>query len=77
MEMDRLIGTQEAADLLGVGRARLIQLIHKGVIPARKWGRDWTLDPRDLERADWPGRKAFPKPKPEGRPPLPPPRPRE
>jgi excisionase family DNA binding protein len=35
---------------LGIGRLRVRQLILKGRLPAEKFGRDWMIQERDLEK---------------------------
>jgi excisionase family DNA binding protein len=43
------ITTKEAAVRLGVGLRQVQILIKKGRLPARKWGRDYVIDEKDLE----------------------------
>jgi excisionase family DNA binding protein len=42
------ITTKEAAELTGYTSARFRQLALKGVIVARKWGRDWFLNRKSV-----------------------------
>ena len=51
--------TQEAADLLGVSARRVQVLARAGRLRAKKWGRDYRLDPESVA--------AF-VPMPQGRP---------
>ncbi len=43
-----LIGTALAAKRLGVGQDRVRALIKAGRLPAKKFGRDYFIDPKDL-----------------------------
>lgn len=43
-----LLTTQQASQILGVTEVRIRALIHAGRLPARKVGRDWLIDPRDV-----------------------------
>lgn len=51
--------TQEVAAELGITTRRVLALIRAGRLPAVKHGRDWLIDPAELE--------AF-SPRPRGRP---------
>jgi excisionase family DNA binding protein len=42
------LNTKEAGKKLGVSRPRIHVLIHSGRLPARRFGRDWLIDPDDL-----------------------------
>lgn len=44
--------TQEAADYLGMTRQRVGVLIRDGRIKARRHGRDWWIEKRDLDAFD-------------------------
>lgn len=44
-----LIGTAVAAERLGVSPDRVRALIKAGRLPAKKLGRDWFIDPKDLK----------------------------
>jgi excisionase family DNA binding protein len=46
-----ILTTQEAADALGLTRQAIGLLIRNGTLPARKQGRDWIIDSRNLKRA--------------------------
>ena len=48
--MGKLLTTQEAGKLLGVGRLRVRQLISSGRLPAMKFGRDWVISKDDLSK---------------------------
>jgi len=48
--MKNPIGTAQAAERLGVSVRRVVFLIHAGRLPAKKIGRDWMIDPKDLEK---------------------------
>jgi excisionase family DNA binding protein len=50
MSMAKLLGTREAARVLGVTQARVRQLILGGLILAEKVGRDHLIDPAELKR---------------------------
>lgn len=41
--------TQEAAEVLGVIRRRVLALIKAGKLKATKRGRDWWIEPADLD----------------------------
>jgi len=43
-----LIGTAAAAQRLGVSQDRVRALIKAKRLPAKKLGRDWFIDPKDL-----------------------------
>jgi len=43
-----LIGTAEAAERLGVSPDRIRALIKAERLPAKKFGRDYAIDPKDL-----------------------------
>jgi excisionase family DNA binding protein len=53
-----LLTVAQAADLLGISPQRVRQLISAGRLKAEKAGRDWLIDPPDLEavRERKPGR---------------------
>jgi excisionase family DNA binding protein len=66
---DDLIGTQQAAEILGVSLARVHQLIKGGRLPATKFGERlrgvWMIRRADLEKVKHrpgPGRPSKPKP---------------
>jgi excisionase family DNA binding protein len=54
------ISTQDAAHRLGISPRRVLALITQGRLPAAKLGRDWMIDPKDLEKV---------RDRPTGRPP--------
>jgi excisionase family DNA binding protein len=56
-----LLTTKETAEQLGVGLTRVHQLIREGRLPARRLGRDWFIQEKDL---------ALVKDRKPGRPPL-------
>lgn len=41
--------TQEAADALGLHRSRVLHFINEGRLKAERRGRDWWLEPKDVE----------------------------
>lgn len=45
----KIIGTTEAAKRLGVNPSRVRALIDSGRLKAIKVGREWLIDPKDLE----------------------------
>ncbi|MDY6868023.1 MAG: helix-turn-helix domain-containing protein [Chloroflexota bacterium] len=55
--------TKEAADILGIGRQGVRDLIHRSQLPAEKVGRDWIIRFEDLK--DFQKRRRSP-----GRPPM-------
>ena len=46
--------TLEVAKRKNMTRGRVCQLIWAGIIPARKWGRDWQILESDLDKVNWP-----------------------
>jgi DNA repair protein RadD len=48
---DALIGTEEAAEFLGLGKTKLYELTREGRVPARRVGKKWMYDRAEL--ADW------------------------
>lgn len=42
--------TAEAADLLGIKTRSVVKLIRRGLIVATKHGRDYMLDPTEIDR---------------------------
>jgi len=44
-----LINTIKAAKILGVNSSRIRQMILKGLLPAKKVGRDWVIEEKDLK----------------------------
>ena len=47
--MGQLTSTAAAAEL-GVSDSRIRQLIREGRLPAKKLGRDWVVEEKDLKR---------------------------
>lgn len=47
--MTNLLTTQQAADLLGLDRRTVLKYIERGLIQATKFGRDWQIDPAEVE----------------------------
>jgi len=45
----KIIGTTEAAKRLGVNPSRVRALIDSGRLKAIKVGREWLIDPKDLD----------------------------
>ena len=45
-----MITTEQAAESLGVSTRRVLQFITTGRLRARKIGRDWLIDPRNLDK---------------------------
>lgn len=60
--MKKLITTNEASSRLGLSLRRVQQLIKTGDLRAKKIGRDWLIDPDDMEKIPAP-QKRGPKPK--------------
>lgn len=54
--------TNEAADILNITPRRVRALINAGRLPAEKHGRDWAIEPEDLElvKVRKPGRPKLP-----------------
>jgi excisionase family DNA binding protein len=48
--MPEYITTTEAGERLGISRDRVLKLIKAERLPATKVGRDWLIDPADLEK---------------------------
>jgi excisionase family DNA binding protein len=48
--MVSLLTTQQAADALGLHRRTILKYIQRGLIQAVKFGRDWQIDPVEVER---------------------------
>jgi excisionase family DNA binding protein len=58
-----LVGTTKAAELLGVSRNRVRQLVASGQLPAERIGRTFVIRLRDIEAfaAAPPGRPRYPR----------------
>jgi len=58
-----MLGTAEIAQKLGVSQERVRVLITTGRLPAKKLGRDWFVEEKDLKlvRDRKPGRPRKPK----------------
>jgi len=48
--MKDFLTTLEAAQILGVNRSRVLQFILNGRLPAQKFGWQWMIKKRDLEK---------------------------
>ena len=59
--MKELIGTKEAAEKLGVSLRRVQQLIELGTLPARRIGRDYLIEEKDLSKVTIHGKPGRPK----------------
>lgn len=46
---DELLTTLEAAERIGVSRARVLQLIAEGQLPARRLGSQWVVRAQDVD----------------------------
>ena len=46
---DSWIGTDQAAEYLGIGRTKLYELTRQGRVPARRLGKKWMYDRQELE----------------------------
>lgn len=58
-----MITTAQAAARLGITKRRVTALIKAGRLPAQKFGRDWMIQPKDLDKVkDRP--QGYPKGKP-------------
>ncbi len=59
--MNKLIGTKEAAEKLGVSLRRVQQLIELGTLPAQRIGRDYLIQEKDLSTVMIYGKPGRPK----------------
>jgi integrase/recombinase XerD len=48
--LERTLSTQEAAAVLGVTQARVVQLLDEGVVAGERYGIKWRVDPTSLAR---------------------------
>jgi excisionase family DNA binding protein len=62
--MNKLIGTREAAEKLGVSLRRVQQLIELGTLPAQRIGRDYLIQLKDLSKVTIHGKRGRPKKQP-------------
>ena len=60
--LDHFLTIAEAADRLGIREQRVRVLVREGRLPAHKLGRQWIIEPDDLEQDEV-------KNRPPGRPP--------
>lgn len=44
-----MMTTTQAAEALKISRQRVLALIASGRLPAQKHGRDWMIEPSDIE----------------------------
>jgi excisionase family DNA binding protein len=58
--MNNLIGTKEAAEKLGVSLRRVQQLIELGRLPAKRIGRDYLIEEKDLSKVTIHGKPGRP-----------------
>ncbi len=61
MVMNKLIGTKEAAEKLGISLRRAQQLVEMGKLPAQKIGRDYLIQLKDLSKVTIHGKRGRPK----------------
>lgn len=47
--MTALLTVHEVADLLKTSRQQVRKMIHSGLLPAARIGREWRVDPRYLQ----------------------------
>jgi excisionase family DNA binding protein len=59
--MNNLIGTKEAALKLGISLRRVQQLIEIGTLPAKRIGRDYLIQEKDLSKVTVHGKPGRPK----------------
>ncbi len=64
LRMNKLIGTREAAEKLGVSLRRVQQLIELGTLPAQRIGRDYLIQLKDLSKVTIHGKRGRPKKQP-------------
>jgi excisionase family DNA binding protein len=55
------LSIKEAAGRLGVTTVRVLQLIQEGSLPAKKIGRDWFIEEKDVEAAQNRPKRGRPK----------------
>ena len=48
--MEKLLSTRETGKRLGISPLRVRQLILNGRLPASKFGRDWMIKEKDLDK---------------------------
>lgn len=48
--MDKLLSTDEVAEVLGLGRRTIERYLRTRKIPAIKLGKEWKVEPADLRR---------------------------
>lgn len=48
--MKDYLTTEQAAELLGVSRVEMLRKLRLGIIPAKRHGRAYLIDPRDVEK---------------------------
>ncbi len=61
MVMNKLIGTKEASEKLGVSLRRVQQLVELGTLPAQRIGRDYLIQEKDLSKVTIYGKRGRPK----------------
>ncbi len=59
--MKGLIGTKEAAEKLGISLRRVQQLIEIGTLPAKRIGRDYLIQEKDLSKITIHGKRGRPR----------------
>lgn len=59
-----MITTAEVAARLGITPRMVLKLIEKGLLPARKIGRDWLIDESNLELVKVRNRVGYPQGRP-------------
>lgn len=64
---DTMITTATAARLLGLSRQSVLAFIASGKLPAQKHGRDWMIEPSDLELVKVRRPVGYPKGRPRGK----------
>ena len=63
----KMLTTAQAAAALKISRQRVLALIRAGRLPAQKIGRDWMIEPKDLELVKVRPPVGYPKGRPRGK----------
>lgn len=47
--MSKIVGTREAAEILGISTRAVVALIKRGTLSAKRLGREWLVDKRSIQ----------------------------